>query len=464
MHTPRIMIAGTHSGAGKTSISVGIMKAFSAKEFRVQPFKIGPDYIDPGYHTIAAGRPSSNLDTFLLPEETVIELFVRKSAGAQIAIIEGVMGLFDGKQDDPAKTSSAYIAKILKTPVVLVVDASSMGHSIAALIKGYMDFDQELNIVGVIANKVGSERHLQIIQHAVEETCQLTFLGGIRKGALPSLSSRHLGLLPVWEQEELAFIINRLGGAIAEAVDLNLIIKKAMQAPPLTLNPENQVFKSPRPVKKVPIAIALDNSFNFYYQDSLEFVENKGGALIPFSPLKDEKIPPEAKGLLLGGGFPEVFADELAANHAMLSSIRDFALSGKPIYAECGGLMYLCDQLIGFDERAYRMAGVIPATAVMDNKIRGLGYRFATTLRDNVIAPAGTQLCGHEFHYSKLVSPVATLPWAYRIHPARHKDGSMEGFACGNILASYIHLHWAGHPETATRFISRCRSYLEGAV
>ncbi|MBS3976552.1 MAG: cobyrinate a,c-diamide synthase [Syntrophomonadaceae bacterium] len=458
MHTPRIMISGTHSGVGKTSIAVGLMKAFSAKGLRVQPFKIGPDYIDPGYHTVAAGRTSSNLDAFLLPESTLIELYARNSADSHISLIEGVMGLFDGKQDNPTKTSSAYIAKILKTPIILVVDASSMGHSIAALVKGYSSFDQDLNIVGVIANRVGSDRHLQIIRQAIEETCHLTFFGAIKKDFLPSLNKRHLGLLPVWEQKELTTIIDMLGAAIAETVDLNLIIKNAMQAPPIAVNSNSQVFRSERPQKSVPIAIARDSSFNFYYQDALDFLENQGGELISFSPVKDEKIPKEAKGLLLGGGFPEVFAETLASNHRTLSSIREFAISGRPIYAECGGLMYLCEQLIGFDQRSYQMSGVIPATAIMERKIQGLGYRVATALKDNAIAPAGIQLYGHEFHYSKLIHS-EPFPWAY--HYNGHQEGSMEGYASGNILASYLHLHWAGQPETAARFISRCQSSLE---
>lgn len=457
MNQPRIVIAGTKSGVGKTSIATGLMAAFTQWGLKVQGFKVGPDYIDPGYHTVATGRPSRNLDTFLVPPERVVELFARAAEGCDIAVIEGVMGLYDGRLEDGG-SSTAAIAKLLKAPVLLVVDVTSLGQSAAAVVLGYSRLDPELKVVGVILNRVSSPRHLELVKRAVEEATGIPVVGWLPKGALPPFPSRHLGLVPPVEQAGIRETIERLGYIMARSLDLKQIFRLGQQVPPLPSPPTN-CFPGEPLNPRVTIGVALDKAFNFYYQDGLDYLKALGAELAPFSPLKDEKLPAGIAGLLIGGGFPEVFLPELSANRRMLREIRGLAAAGLPIFAECGGLMYLCRGLQDKEGRYWPLAGIVPGFCRMEGRLIGMGYRRARALRNTLFGKRGEMIHGHEFHYSSMRPLIASFPWAYAW---KGRPGGKEGFASSNVLASYLHIHFTGNPEIAKSFLRACLRYQKG--
>ena len=454
------MIAGTQSGAGKTSVTLALMAAFRAAGLTVQGFKVGPDYIDPSYHAVATGRPSHNLDVWMCGPETAQALFVQKARSAELSIIEGVMGLYDGfgSQDDLAST--AQMAKLLNAPVLLVLNAQSLSRSAAAIVKGFQTFDPEVKIAGVILNKVGSARHLQLVEESVRYYTGLPVLGALFRDAKVEIPERHLGLMTASENKELSQCLANLRvlssgnlGAHESGFSLEAIRRLAMEAGDLF--PRALPSLAIKKCSNAPrIGVAQDRAFNFYYQANLDLLEELGARLVPFSPLCDAALPKGLSALYFGGGFPEVYAQELADNAPLLRQIRDQARSGLPIYAECGGLIYLSEELETFDGKRYSMAGAVPGKILMKQRLQNFGYKAGTLTRDSVLGVKGTVVRGHEFHYSDRIFD-ADEQCAYELLDRRSQKTVREGFAQENLLASYLHLHFLANPAWAETFVSK---------
>jgi len=450
---PRIVIAATQSGSGKTTIVTGLLAALRAQGMRVQSYKIGPDYIDPGYHELASGRPGHNLDTWLVPSDKLSEIFQRTVQDADIAVIEGVMGLYDGGSG--GISSTAAIAKLLNAPVLLVINAKAMGESAAALALGFKNYDPSVRIAGVILNRLGSDSHRDMIVEALDKLAIPVF-GAVYRNDKMTMPERHLGLLPVTENEQETAVVAEIGRTIAAQVDLGKIRELAFSAPPLCVQEETERTVQPR----VRIAVARDEAFSFYYPESLQVLEAQGAQIIPFSPLRDKELP-EADGLILGGGFPEMFARPLYANQSMRASLQRAAAAGMPIYAECGGFMYLMEKMVDFSGEAFPMAGVIPGMVQMNKKLQTVGYVAAEMLQDTVLGKRGTVLHGHEFHFSSECPPEPgrEYPRAFTFRRMRKAQSYPAGYAKDNILGSYLHLHFAGCPQAAVHFVAACSQY-----
>lgn len=447
-----IMIAGTNSGSGKTTISLGIMGALS-KRLKVVPFKVGPDYIDPAYHKLVSGSPSYNLDLHMLGEERLTSLFYEKTAGRDISIVEGVMGLFDGK-DSSGFASSAHVAKILGIPVILVVDASGMSRSASAMVKGYKDFDPELNLAGVIFNRVGGDSHFELLKECVEKDTGLCVLGYLPKDEKLVIPERPMGLMPPEEMENLEAGLKRLNYLIEKHIDLAKIFKIAESAhiPALA----DKCSKSADTGGKKPkIAVAMDNAFCFYYNASLELFEEKGACLVPFSPLKDAELPKGISGLYIGGGFPENFGRQLSQNNSMKDSIFYAINAGLPTYAEGGGLMYLAKTVHDRGGKAYPMVGIFDCETVMTDRLQNFGYVTAEVVKDNVLAPFGTIINGQEFHYSKIRGDLGNT--SYIIRKPEEDCKWQCGYTYKNCLASYMHIDFYAYPKLLDNFLDKCR-------
>ncbi|RDI73590.1 cobB: cobyrinic acid a,c-diamide synthase [Gaiella occulta] len=445
---PRVVIAGTSSGAGKTSVACGLIGALRARGLRVQGFKVGPDYIDPTYHALASGRPGRNLDAFLSGPDLVAPLVRHGAAGADVAVIEGVMGLFDGVSGRGELASTAHVAKLLHAPVLLVVDASSMARSVAAIVHGYRTFDPALAIAGVILNRIGSDTHEQLLREAIAPL-GLPVVGALRRDGKVSAPERHLGLVPAGERAARTMsALDALAAGIASHADLDAVLALAHGAPAL-----DGPAWSPEPGEPAApgarIGIARGPAFSFHYEENLELLAAAGAELLPFDPLHDERLPDGVGALVLAGGFPEVFGAELAANVSLREEIAAFARAGHPILAECGGLLYLCSDLDGNE-----MCGVLPARARMTSRLT-LGYREATTVTSTAYARADERFRGHEFHYSRVDPPHGESGAAWTL--AARGSERREGFASGSIHASYLHLHWAAYPHLALRFARAAR-------
>lgn len=448
---PRIVIAGTNSGVGKTTIVTGLLAYYHSKGLNVQPFKVGPDYIDPGFHAKAAGNDSYNLDTWLTPPERLPQTFAQLSEKSDISIIEGVMGLYDG--GGKGVSSTAEIAKRLEAPVVLVLDCKSVGVSIAATALGYMEYDKDLHIAGVILNRLGSDRHEQMIRDALDEL-NIPVIGAFHRDDELKTPERHLGLTPVTEIETENLIAHMAEDA-GKWVDTELLLSIAKNAP--AMDEEERDEKQTK--VKVRIGVAKDEAFSFYYPSSLQALERAGAELVPFSPLRDNAIP-DVDGLLFGGGFPEMFLQELTGNKEMRESIRRAADRGMPIYAECGGLMYLCQGIKGFEGDEYPMTGIVPAVCTMQKKLQRVGYVTGEALESSIIAVKGQKLHGHEFHFSTL-DGASDFPWAYSLKGTRQKESHLEGYVKENVLATYLHISFDGNWEAAWRFVDSCAIYKE---
>lgn len=445
---PRLVIAATQSGSGKTTIATGLLSALREQGIAVQSFKVGPDYIDPGYHTMASGRPAHNLDSWLVPEQVLPELFTRTMEGSDIAVIEGVMGLYDGGRE--GVSSTAAIAKLLKAPVVLVLDVKSMGASAAAIACGFRDYDPEVNLAGVILNRLGSATHEEMICRAMKDA-GIRVLGALRRDDSLKMPERHLGLVPVAENEGERQAIEAMGTAVAKSLDIEAILHLACLAPELeVVMPEHKM--QPR---RCRIGIARDEAFSFYYTASLAILAHCGAELVPFSPLNDAELP-EVDGLFIGGGFPEMFAAKLEANETMRRSIREAAEKGMPIYAECGGYMYLLQSLKDFAGREYAMCGALSGRAAMTEKLQMVGYVEAELIEDTVLGKAGTKLRGHEFHFSQ---DEAEGESPFRFKKLRTGECYEAGACRKNVLGSYLHLHFAGCPEAAAHFVEACSAW-----
>jgi cobyrinic acid a,c-diamide synthase len=453
------MIAGTNSGAGKTTITLGIMAGLTRLGYSVQPFKVGPDYIDPSYHTKVTGNPCINLDTSLTSPSIVQESFIRYGTGKAIAIIEGVMGLFDGPEGSSNLGSSAEIALLLDCPIILVIDAKSMARSAAAIALGFLNFDSGINIAGLVINNVGSDRHKKLLKDAFQDF-PIPVIGYLMRDNRLKLSERHLGLIPVDEDEG---IVNDeiFAKEIMNQLDYHQLVELAEKATAEKIRLATKTEKIVLPELKVKIAVARDMAFNFYYWDGLAFLEEIGAEFSWFSPVKDSKLPEDIDGIIIGGGFPELFLNMLGENHSLHQDIRRVYEHGMPIYAECGGYMYLCQGIYSFTGDYFPMANIIPCQAVMGKKLAGMGYRQGTLASDSVLGNQGIEVKGHEFHYSSLIGVPEIFPWAFHLYNTRQEKWVNEGFAKNNLLASYLHIHWRGLPKLGKAFMSNCKKYQE---
>ncbi|MFZ3496716.1 cobyrinate a,c-diamide synthase [Streptomyces sp. 5.8] len=484
-NVPRLVIAAPSSGSGKTTVATGLMAAFSERGLAVSPHKAGPDYIDPGYHALATGRPGRNLDAFMCGPDLVAPLFAHGAAGCDLAVIEGVMGLYDGAAGRGELASTAQVAKLLRAPVVLVVDASSQSRSVAALVHGFASFDPQVRLGGVILNKVGSDRHEVMLREALEEA-GMPVLGVLRRAPQVAAPSRHLGLVPVAERRaDAVSSVAALADQVRQGCDLDALMALARTAPALACEawaPEQALLPHPAPsrnwgsapdpapqtparldlsarpafedrVRAEPgfgkgrgggpvVAVAGGAAFTFSYAEHAELLRAAGAEVVTFDPLRDEALPEGTTGLVIGGGFPEVYAPELSANEPLRKAVAAFAAAGGPLAAECAGLLYLARSLDGKP-----MCGVLDADARMSERLT-LGYREAVAVSDSVLAAAGTRLRGHEFHRTVIEPGAGTTPaWGFT-HPERR----VEGFVVDGVHASYLHTHWAAEPSVALRF------------
>ena len=449
---PRIVVAAVSSGGGKTTVVTGLLSALRQKGLKVQSYKVGPDYIDPGYHRLASGYPAHNLDSWLMPEDKLREIFIRTSKEADISVVEGVMGLYDGGRS--GVSSTAEIAKLLDAPVVLVIDAKSMGASAAAIALGFREYDPQVKLAGVILNRLGSDTHRLMIEKAMQEI-GIPVLGAIKRDDSLAMPERHLGLLPVEENQRELEAVEAIGRAVVSQTDLVSIIRLADKAGEMELADDSNAVTEDD--KNVTIAVARDDAFSFYYPESLRILEKSGARIILFSPLKDKELP-FCDGVILGGGFPEMFAEALRCNYTMLESIKNAAESGMPIYSECGGFMYLTQAMIDFDGIEHTMAGVLPCRVQMNKKLQMVGYVSAEMNTDTVLGPKGTRLHGHEFHFSSEIIPEKDCrDRAFTFTRMRNNAVYQAGYAWKNVLGSYLHLHFAGCPEAADYFVEKCK-------
>lgn len=465
MQIPRIVIAGTHSGAGKTTLTLGLLRALTRRGMTVQPFKVGPDFIDPTLHTAAVtipgGRPSRisrNLDTWLLAHHTVVELFARAAEGAAAAVIEGVMGLYDGVTGSSEAGSTAEVAKVLRAPVLLVLDVSGSVRSAAAAAMGFGIFDPDLTMAGVIANRTGGPRHEGWVRDSLA-AAGIPLLGVLPWDDRLRLPERHLGLVPAGERDYEG-AIETLADAVLGHVDVDAIVKAARSAPPVVVPGPSSFPPLPVP-ERAAVGVARDEAFGFYYQDGLDLLASRGARLVFFSPLHDRALP-AVDGLYLGGGFPEVHAAGLSGNVTMRTRIRDAVGSGMPVYAECGGMMYLAEAVVDTGGTAHDMVGAIPAVARMQLRLSAMGYVTLEATADTLLLRTGEQVRAHEFHYSRL-EPTGPLTFGLRSGDGRGVVDGADGICTPTLLASYAHVHLASHPVMAERFVEACRHYRTGA-
>ncbi|MGR6969625.1 cobyrinate a,c-diamide synthase [Streptomyces cynarae] len=508
---PRLVIAAPSSGSGKTTVATGLMAAFAARGLAVSPHKVGPDYIDPGYHSLATGRVGRNLDAYLCGPELIGPLFAHGARGCDIAVVEGVMGMYDGAAGEGELASTAHVAKLLRAPVVLVVDASSQSRSVAALVHGFASWDPEVRVGGVILNKVASDRHEALLREALE-SAGVPVLGVLRRVPQVDTPSRHLGLVPVAERRaEAVEAVAAMAAQVSDGCDLDALMALARTAgalpgaawdaaealgvsppPPLPspklsasleqggspsslgAAPPDPPYRPQRPRPQTPpssssrgcpqdglsgaglgsnapapvVAVAAGAAFTFSYAENTELLTAAGAEVVPFDPLRDERLPEGTRGLVIGGGFPEVYAAELSANEPLRKAVAELALGGAPVAAECAGLLYLCRELDG-----QPMCGVLDAAARMTERLT-LGYRDAVAVGDSVLAAAGTRMRGHEFHRT-VVEPGAGAAPAWGVRAPRPR---VEGFVQHGVHASYLHTHWAAAPGAARRFVERCRT------
>lgn len=444
-----ILIAGTSSGSGKTTITLGLLAALRNMGLAVQPFKCGPDFIDPGLHQLACGRVSRNLDLWMMGEAQVRDTFAADAAEADISVIEGVMGMFDGQG-----SSSAALAKALGVPVVLILDVRSAAESVAAVLKGFETLMPEVAPVAVILNRVASPRHLELVSGAIRKHCRAEILGHLPQNLDFSMPSRHLGLFTGEEQPIGPEALETLAATIQAQVNLERLLELA--AGTLPSGEAASARQEDRPVQ-ARIGVARDRAFCFYYEDNFDLLRAAGAELVFFSPMEDQNLPEGLHGLYLGGGYPELYARELSGNLGMRQAISDWARSGRPLYAECGGFMYLTEGIVGEDVGVLPMAGVFPVTARMQKKRASLGYREVRLEKDCFFGPAGTVLRGHEFHYSVIDAMPDHIERIYAVNSSVNGDDSREGYRHNNVLGGYLHLHFGYNPQMAVEFVRACR-------
>lgn len=450
--TPRVVIAGVASNVGKTTVTVGLARALRGRGLRVAVFKCGPDYLDPTYHTRAAGVVCHNLDGWMMGRDAVLATFARASHGADIALIEGVMGLFDGASPTGEEGSTAEIAKWLHAPVLLVCDASGMARSIAALARGFATFDADLELAGLVCNRIGSRAHLDILRKATAGSPRV--VGGLPK-AVPVLAfpERHLGLHAANAEAVPDHVLTTWGEQAGEWLDVDAIVAMARAAAPLAA-PAGADRAGGHSVR-CRIGLAVDEAFHFYYDDNLRRLESLGAELVQFSPVHDARLPDDIDGLYIGGGYPEVHAEALARNTSMRADVAAFAGAGGPIYAECGGLMYLCGGIRTVDGAHHAMVGLIPGHAEMHDRLQALGYVEVETQDATVLGAPGLRFRGHQFRYSTLRLD-ADVDCVYTVRRRRGGEVAKEGYRSGNTLGSYVHAHWASNPTVAQGLVQTC--------
>ncbi|MTI68924.1 MAG: cobyrinate a,c-diamide synthase [Firmicutes bacterium] len=452
----RIMVAGEASNVGKTTISLGIMAALAKRKLKVQPFKVGPDYIDPSFHRFVSNNISFNLDSWLLSENTIKYLFRRNAKDKDISVIEGVMGLYDGFGVDKDNGSSAHMSKILKTPVILVIDAKAMASSVAAKVLGYKLYDKEVNIRGIILNKVSSKGHYDLLKEVIEKDVKIPCVGYLPFNKEETLNSRHLGLVPAEEVDNLKLKVNSLVKKIEKYIDLEKIIKISKS--------KEKIGKINNPIKLkgygdgLKIAVAKDEAFSFYYEDNLKLLNEIGVKLKTFSPLKDESLPKDIDGLYIGGGFPEVFSKELEKNKKFRGNLKKRLDDGLPAYAECGGLMYLTKGIKKLDGTFYKTVGYFDTISLMTKALQRFGYV------DVKVPNWEIKIKAHEFHHSKLKEN-NKLNYIYTVYKKRNGKINKE-WKCGlskkNVLAAYPHIHFYSNPVYLKKLIDKCREYKLG--
>ncbi|MFB2974585.1 cobyrinate a,c-diamide synthase [Aerosakkonema sp. BLCC-F183] len=459
-----LVIAGERSGVGKTTVTLALLACLLRRNLKVQSFKVGPDYIDPMFHHYVTGLPCRNLDPVLTSASYAQQCFARHTQGVEYALVEGVMGLFDGVKQESREeiglvprspfASTAHIAHLLNLPVLLVIDCSRLSGSVAAIAHGYRSFDPKLKLAGVVLNRVGSDRHLQLLKEALEPL-NIPILGILRRQDNITIPDRHLGLVPTAELPQLDALIEKLAHLGDTCFDWERLLPLLKCKPEFPIiNPKSKI-QNP----KSKIAIARDRAFNFYYQNNLDLLTELGAELVPWSPLTDVVIPAGVQGLYFGGGFPEIFAEELSSNYSARNAVRAAIVSGMPTYAECGGLMYLCEQIIDFDRKSWPMVGVLPTVAMMGSHLT-LGYRQATALQDTPLLPAGARVWGHEFHRSSLsVAPTNPLFELRGYHSPSLPTS--EGWLKHRLHASYLHLHFGASPEIPERFLQNCSGFFD---
>jgi cobyrinic acid a,c-diamide synthase len=460
------VIAATGSGVGKTSLTLGLARALVRRGLRVRTFKVGPDFLDPTYLAMASGRTCYNLDGWMTSAEYVGRLFARATADADLALVEGVMGLFCGASPDGLEGSTAEIALALDAPVLLAVDAHGAARSLAATVHGFTHFEPRLQLAGVIANQSGSTVHGQLLAESLRAAGLPPLVGAVPRGGLPKLENRHLGLVTADQSGITPAIIDQLADALEQYVDLDAIIALAgadssRHTPCAVADGARRVPATGR-AAAFRLGLARDEAFHFYYPDNLESLAEQGAELVAFSPLAETALPENLDALYFGGGYPELYAERLAANRPMLDAVRKFAASGGCVYAECGGLMYLARSLKTADDRTHEMANVLPVDTQMLPRLSRLGYVEVALRSDGFWGPAGWRCRGHEFHYSQITADRSrSAGWqpAFALSRRHAEPGRLEGFARGNVLASYVHLHWASRPQSVQFFLNRYKGH-----
>lgn len=455
---PRIVLGGVKSGVGKTVISLGIMKALTSKGFDVQPFKVGPDYIDTSLHRHAAGVYSHNLDSWMGSPQVVSTIFTRNAARKRISVIEGVMGLFDGCRQGGYEGSTAHIALLLDAPVILIVDVKGMGKSCVPLVKGFKDYLSSLRVSGVILNRASGDFQQRRLPEILKKELGVEVFGVLPPTDEIVFPERYLGLVPPQENENLEKLLESAELLIQSSLDLEKLLDAADKAPSLNYNEvEEKIY-----LESVKIGVAWDEVFNFYYQDSLDYLEELGAELYYFSPLRDERLP-SVSGLYLGGGFPEKYLDSLSRNTSMKEALWKAVNHGMPILAEGGGFMYLAERIKDLQGNCYSGAGLVPSQVEMTNKLQSLGYIKAAAQKDNLLTAREEVLKGHEFHYSRVQWEANYRP-AFTLTGGKGFDNRPEGYAHGNLLASYLHIHLRSNPTAADNFVKACRKFSKKGI
>jgi cobyrinic acid a,c-diamide synthase len=450
------LIAATKSGSGKTTITLGLLAALMKRGLKVTPFKVGPDFIDPGHHTRVTGRVSRNLDGWMLSRSYNRKCFTETPSGTDMVVVEGVMGLFDGYDGTSEAGSSSQMAKWLDLPVILVVDCKSMARSAAALLQGFERFDPGLKFAGVVFNRLGSGRHLTYLKDAIRDHVDMPCLGGLYRNDDITIPERHLGLVTRDDHPLTSEMIDHLARFVESGIDIDHLIDSLPDISSPTTAPARQ---QGMPERKVRIGVARDNAFCFYYEDNLELLAANGAELVFFSPMADSTLPPELDGLYFGGGYPELFAGRLADNTEIRLQISRWAELGMPVYGECGGFMYLCRDITDVDGRKYPMTGCFPLSTRMFSRLKSLGYREVTLGAHTILGPVGKTIRGHEFHYSDLAGPVGSVETNYQVSTRVGMKKKAEGYQNRRCLGSYIHLHFGSYPDAAAHFTAACADF-----
>lgn len=451
---PCLVLGGVSSGVGKTTITCGILRALVRRGLCAAPFKCGPDYLDPSYLSRAAKRTAHNLDAWMMGKDAMRRTFLRQAKGTDLAIVEGVMGIFDGASPNSEDGSTAQVAKWLGVPALLAVDASGMARTLASIVKGVAGFDPDLHLAGAICNRVGSRRHLDLLSQAMGGEGPV-ILGGLPKDAACSFTSRHLGLVQARREVVDESVFEELATCVESWIDIDQLLELARDYPSRVAfeDPASQGAGPASP--RLRIGIAQDEAFSFYYSENLALLEAHGAELVPFSPMHDVTLP-EVDGLYIGGGYPELHAATLSANQSMRHQVSDFVQSNRPVYAECGGLMYLTRGIQDREGQRFAMVGTFSVWCELTEKLAALGYTSVSTTCDSLLGPAGTTFRGHQFRYSKLMADEAFSELAYELTRRRDSAKSTEGYRLKNCLASYVHAHWASNPQIPRAFVESC--------